>query len=91
MAAVGEGTMPGLDPLVDGSRDRITYALTNNLSPPTNPHSLSRLLDRHENAAEAVEVVNIVTNQLTVDDEFALVGMPCTLVVDGDDIRVVIA
>jgi hypothetical protein len=60
---LGLPTMPGVDALADGSRDRITYALTNDLSPPTNPHSLSRLLDRHENAAEAVEAATVMGDQ----------------------------
>jgi hypothetical protein len=34
------------------------------------------------------EVVNIASSLLSVHDELSLVGMPCTLVVDGDDVRV---
>lgn len=60
---LGLPTMPGLGPLVDGSRDRITFGLTNDLNPPTNPHSLSRLLDRHENATDAVEAVTVIGDQ----------------------------
>lgn len=52
---LGLPTMPGTDSLVDLSRERIGFALTTDLNPPTNPHSLSRLLDRHENAIETVE------------------------------------
>jgi hypothetical protein len=33
-------------------------------------------------------VVDLVSNTLVVHDELALVGVPCTLVVDGDEIRV---
>lgn len=58
--ALGLPTMPGVGSLVDESRNRIAYALTNDLSPPTNPHSLSRLLDRHEHATEAVEAATVV-------------------------------
>ncbi len=58
--ALGLPTMPGIGDMVDVSRDRITYALSHDLSPPTNPHSLSRLLDRHERATEAVEAANMV-------------------------------
>ena len=34
------------------------------------------------------DVVNIASSLLRVHDELALVGMPCTLVVTGDTIRV---
>jgi hypothetical protein len=34
------------------------------------------------------EVVNIASSMLSVHDELSLVGMPCTLVVEGDDVRV---
>jgi hypothetical protein len=34
------------------------------------------------------EIVNIVSSLLSVHDELSLVGMPCTLVVQGDDVRV---
>ena len=34
------------------------------------------------------DVVNIASSLLRVHDELSLVGMPCTLVVDGDEIRV---
>ena len=34
------------------------------------------------------EVVNIASSLLSVHDELALIGMPCTLVVHGDDVRV---
>jgi hypothetical protein len=34
------------------------------------------------------DVVDLTSSTLATDDEFALVGMPCTLLVDGDDVRV---
>jgi hypothetical protein len=34
------------------------------------------------------EVVNIASSLLSVHDELSLVGLPCTLVVAGEDIRV---
>jgi hypothetical protein len=34
------------------------------------------------------DVVNIASSLLSVHDELALIGMPCTLVVNGDDVRV---
>lgn len=34
------------------------------------------------------DVVDLVSMTLTTRDPFALVGIPCTLVVDGDAIRV---
>ena len=34
------------------------------------------------------DVVNLASSLLRVHDELALVGMPCTLVVTGDTIRV---
>ena len=34
------------------------------------------------------EVVNLASSLLSVHDELSLVGMPCTLVVTGDTIRV---
>jgi hypothetical protein len=34
------------------------------------------------------DVVNLASSLLSVHDELSLVGMPCTLVVAGDDVRV---
>jgi hypothetical protein len=34
------------------------------------------------------DVVNIASSLLSVHDELSLIGMPCTLIVSGDDIRV---
>jgi len=34
------------------------------------------------------EVVDIVSRAFATSDELAFVGLPCTLTVDGDDIRV---
>jgi hypothetical protein len=34
------------------------------------------------------DVVNLVSSQVSVHDELALVGLPCTLVVAGETIRV---
>ena len=34
------------------------------------------------------DVVDLTSSALATDDEFTLVGMPCTLLVTGDDIRV---
>jgi len=34
------------------------------------------------------DVVDLVSTQFTTRDPFDLVGLPCTLVVDGDEIRI---
>jgi hypothetical protein len=36
------------------------------------------------------DVVSIASSQLSVHDELSLVGMPCTLVVSGEDVRVLL-
>lgn len=58
--SLGLAIMSGTSALADASRERIVFALTNDLSPPTNPHSLSRLLDRHEKATEVVEAATVI-------------------------------
>jgi hypothetical protein len=53
------GGCPELDKLVETSRKRIFFQLTNNMNPGRHPHALARELDTHEYAsalAEAAEV-----------------------------------
>ncbi len=53
--SLGLPVMSGIQALVKPSRDRISFSLASDLSPASTPHGLSRLLDRHEAAAELAE------------------------------------
>jgi len=50
---------PGLGPLVAESKRRSLYRLQQDLNPPSRPHSLARLVDDHEYAADLAEDADV--------------------------------
>jgi hypothetical protein len=50
---------PGLGPLVAESRRHLLYMLRQDLNPPSRPHSLARLVDDHEYAADLAEDADV--------------------------------